>query len=205
MKVRSVTSNTAPSRLEAVSSGPKSRNELGVAGHHVAQEGAQDAGGLRRAGAGPGHLHGVVAEVRQGEVLEEQAAVGVRVGAHAPVAPGRQGRQLRDEGAVGVEELLGPVAAQPRLEQGQVLGVRAHLGHGHLVRSEACPPWAGRRRSFGPVQPLGVRRTIIGQRGRSVERPSRAARWMAAISSMTVSIVAAMAWCTVGGSSPATM
>ena len=57
---------------------------------------------------------------------------------------------------------------------------------------------------FGPVQPLGVRSTIIGQRGRSVERPSRAARWMAAISSMTVSIVAAMAWCTVRGSSPST-
>ena len=57
---------------------------------------------------------------------------------------------------------------------------------------------------FGPVQPLGVRRTIIGHRGRSVTPPSRAAIWIAWISSITASRVAASSWCTVAGSSPST-
>ena len=37
-------------------------------------------------GAGGRHLDGVVAEVGQPQVAEQQAAVGVRVGAHAAVA-----------------------------------------------------------------------------------------------------------------------
>ena len=53
-----------------------------------------------------------------------------------------------------------------------------------------------------PVQPLGVTRTIIGQRGRSVFPPSRAAAWIAAISSTTSSSTAAISWCITAGSSP---
>ena len=42
---------------------------------------------------------------------------------------------------------------------------------------ERNDPSAGRpSTSFGPVQPFGVRSTIIGQRGRSVTPRSRAAR-----------------------------
>ena len=57
---------------------------------------------------------------------------------------------------------------------------------------------------FGPVQPLGVRSTIIGQRGRSVAPPSRADFWIRVISSITASIVAASCWWTSSGSSPST-
>ena len=35
---------------------------------------------------GFGHVDGIVAEVGQAQVAEQQAAVGVRVGAHAPLA-----------------------------------------------------------------------------------------------------------------------
>ena len=76
---RSVTSNTAPRRLDAVSSGPKSRKFSGLRAHHVAQERAEHARRLA-AGAGPArHLDRVVAEVGQPQVAQQQPAVGVRV------------------------------------------------------------------------------------------------------------------------------
>ena len=46
---------------------------------------------------------------------------------------------------------------------------------------------------FGPVQPLGEARTIIGQRGRADLLLTRASRWMARICSTAVSSAAAMA------------
>ena len=57
---------------------------------------------------------------------------------------------------------------------------------------------------FGPVQPLGERSTIIGQRGRSALPLLRAAFWRVRISRMAASSVAAMVWCIVSGSSPST-
>ena len=57
---------------------------------------------------------------------------------------------------------------------------------------------------LGPVQPFGVRNTIIGHCGRSVTPPSRAAFWIRPISSITASIVAASCWWTSAGSSPST-
>jgi hypothetical protein len=51
---------------------------------------------------------------------------------------------------------------------------------------------------------LGVRSTIIGQRGRVLSPASRATRWMRAISSRTWSSVPAIAWCMGSGSSPET-
>ena len=68
-------------------------------------------------GAGCRHLDGVVAEVGQAQVAEEQAAVGVRVGAHAAGAlrgERRPARALRRPSVV--EELLGLVALHPLLE-----------------------------------------------------------------------------------------
>ena len=56
--------------------------------------------------------------------------------------------------------------------------------------------------TLGPVQPLGVRSTIMGHTGRSALLFSRAFFWMALISSMTVSMVSAMSLCMVMGSSP---
>ena len=57
---------------------------------------------------------------------------------------------------------------------------------------------------FGPVHPFGVRRRIIGHRGRAVLPALRASRWMERISATTVSIVVAIERCIVAGSSPST-
>ena len=103
--------------------------------HHIAEEPAHDPGGLGGGGPGGRHLDGIVAEVREAKVPEEQAAVRVRIGAHAARAPGGQGGQLGPEPAGVVEELLGPVALHPFFEQVHVGGVLVHLAHGHLVGS----------------------------------------------------------------------
>ena len=65
---------------------------------------------------GLGHLHRVVPEVGGAQVPQEQAAVGVGVGAHAAVPLGGQGLELGDQSAVLIEQLLGAVAAQPLLQ-----------------------------------------------------------------------------------------
>jgi hypothetical protein len=81
-----------------------------------------------------------------------------------------------------------------------------------LVRTSEKGTWCERQDpsalwpliSFGAVQPLGVRSTIIGQLG-SVALPLwRASDWMRRISAMAVSSVAAICWCMVSGSSPST-
>ena len=52
----------------------------------------------------------------------------------------------------------------------EVLRVRrATLGQRHLVGAPGALDRHARRRSCGPVQPFGVRSTIIGQRGRAAE------------------------------------
>ena len=58
--------------------------------------------------------------------------------------------------------------------------------------------------SLGPVQPLGVRRTIIGQAGRLSSPVVRAWAWMRWISRMAQSRAAAMVWCICSGSLPST-
>jgi len=66
-----------------------------------------------------------------------------------------------------------------------VAGVLAGLGDRDLM---------GAPRAFdllavddlGPVQPLGVRRTIIGHRGRPVPLPKRASVWISRIASRAV-------------------
>src|SRR5206468_976251 len=62
--------------------------EIGL--HHVADERALHLSGGRREHAATGYVDCVLAEVGQSKVLEEQPAVRVRVGAHAPVAYRRQ-------------------------------------------------------------------------------------------------------------------
>jgi hypothetical protein len=74
-------------------------------------------------------------EVGKVEVFSQQAAVGVRVGAHAPVAFGGQCPQLGDQPAAWIEQLLGTIAAQPVLEERKVVRILAHVGERHLVRS----------------------------------------------------------------------
>ncbi len=57
---------------------------------------------------------------------------------------------------------------------------------------------------FGPVHPFGVRRMIIGHRGRAVFPAVRTSRWMERIFEITVSTADAIFWCIVGGLSPST-
>ena len=58
----------------------------------VANELALNAGGLGVDGARLRHRHGVRAEVRQPQVAQQKAAVGVRIGTHAPLPCRRQCR-----------------------------------------------------------------------------------------------------------------
>ena len=113
----------------------------------------------------------------------------MRVGAHPALA--RRDASSSDSGArpaVVVEELLGPVAPQPLLELRRCSG---------LVRTSASGTWWARQvpstgspsTIFGPVQPFGVRSTIIGQRGRAAcGRPpsGRACCWIARISAIAL-------------------
>ena len=95
-QVLSVTSRTASSRFDAVSSGPNKRKVSQVRPIDVAQELPR----TRVASAEERRAHrpdGVVAEVRQREVAEQEAAVGVRVGAHAAAPAGASSRELGDE------------------------------------------------------------------------------------------------------------
>ena len=135
---RSVTSNNASSRFDAVSSGPNTRKfrRLGVQPHHVAQELAGDARRFGLDGARRRHRDGIVAEVGQCQVPQQQAAVGVRVRAHAPVALGRQGGELGQQPAVRVEQLLGPIAPHPLFEHVQMVRLGSQLAERHLVRAE---------------------------------------------------------------------
>ena len=55
------------------------------------------------------------------------------VGAHPPATDGRELPELGHEAAALVEQLLGPVAAEPLLELPEVLRVVAHLRERHLV------------------------------------------------------------------------
>jgi hypothetical protein len=73
----------------------------GVARDHVAQERAEHARRLADdVAAGLGDVDGVVAEVGQPQVAQQQAAVGVRVGAHPPLALGRERGELGAQRAV---------------------------------------------------------------------------------------------------------
>ena len=99
----------------------------------VAEVFAQGLGVAGLDGAGVRYVDGVGAEVGQFQGLEQQAAVGHGVGAHAAVALGGQGHQLGEEPAGLVEEFLGAVAAHPGFELLEVGGILGGLGEGDLV------------------------------------------------------------------------
>ena len=95
---------------------------------------AELAGGLADRRTGVGDVDRIVAEVRQSQVAQQQAAVGVRVGAHPPVASRSMGDDLRAWASVVIEQRRRPVAEHPLLEEVEVVGVGAHAVEGHLVR-----------------------------------------------------------------------
>ena len=110
----------------------------GVGAHHVAQVLPRHVGRRTGPGARVRDVDGVVAELRQQQVLQQRSAVGARVRAHPTVAGRCQRGQVRAERTVGGEQLLRLVAAHPLLELRTVLGVGADLRQRHLVR----PPGA---------------------------------------------------------------
>ena len=77
---------------------------------HVAQERSQQVRVAFRQGAGRRHVHGVIAEIRHVQIVQQQASVGVGIGAHAPVAVRGKFGQFRSQAALLVEKLFGPVA-----------------------------------------------------------------------------------------------
>ena len=120
---------------------------------HIAQELTQHERILAVNGAGRGHIHRVVMEVRHAQVAQQNAAVGMRIGAHPPVALRRQLGQFRHEPAILIEQLLGLVAFHPAFEQLDMIGMlgdppgAAPGAPGTSLRS------AGRRRLSAPSSP----------------------------------------------------
>jgi hypothetical protein len=93
-----------------------------------------------------------------------------------------------------VEQLLRLITPHPLLHQLQVRRVRLRIKHRHLGAlhdpSSLCPSI-----SFGQVHPFGVRRMIIGHRGRSgaaLFGALRAFFWIARISFTQSSITRAI-------------
>ncbi len=172
--------------------------------HDVPQEAAQHAGGFGNRGARLGNIHRVMREIGQHQVFQQQAAVGVRVGAHAALAAGRQIRQFGDQLALGIEQLFRPVALHPFFEYPDVLRLRRHVGDRHLVRA----PRSFDRQAihyFGTGPALGSAQHHHRPNARRSWKPcARAPCWIARISSIAVSSVAAMSWCIAAGSSPST-
>jgi hypothetical protein len=67
-----------------------------------------------------------------------------------------------------------------------------------------CVPSMHAVHLFGPVQPLGERSTIMGQRRRRLKPSARASTWMARMASSEVSSAEAISPCISAGSSPDT-
>ena len=206
-QTRSVTSNTEPSRLDAVSSGPKMRNVVGLAADDVPQEGARDPGRLAATWPpGAGTVHRVVAEVRAAPGPAARARHwpwGWRssVGRPAAPAPVMAGTGLPSAS----NSSSGSVAAQPRLEDAPC--ARAVRGHRRAAPggTGSCPRWAARRPPWVRSSPWASGGSIIGHAGRCSLTPAsgRAAGWWRCRSSAS-SIAAAMSWCIAAGSSPST-
>ena len=121
----------------------------GVPRDDVPQEGAEHAGVLRLRAAGRRDRDRVVPEVGHVQVVQQQTAVGVRVGAHPPVVRRRQPGDLGYQRAAGVEQLGRAVGAHPLLELPQVLRVGPRRGDRHLVR----PPGSFHRQPVDELRP----------------------------------------------------
>ena len=105
-----------------------------------------------------------------------------------------------DRAAVVVEQLLGPVGPQPRLEDARgARRCRAPAAAGPGAPG-TCPRPAGRRRPAGRSSPSACAARSSASAGRTCRRPSRALarrRWISAIRSRQRSSAAAIAWWTV--------
>src|SRR5207249_9459044 len=86
---------------------------------------------------GPGHLDGVIAEIGQAQIAQPEAAVGMRIGAHAALAWRSEFGKFRAELAGLVEQFLRAIALHP-LFQNLHMPRLAHVTHRHLMRAEGA-------------------------------------------------------------------
>ena len=142
-------------------------------------------------------------EIRHSQVTQQNAAIGVGIGAHTPIAFRRQLGQFRYEPAIFIEQFFGLVALHPAFEQLDVIGMLGINQKRHLMRPERALDFQTVD-DFRPVQPLGDLRTIIGQRCRAVSFSFRAFCRIRFMSFMALSRVVAMSSCIFSGSSPST-
>ena len=141
-----------------------------VAAHDVAQPHAEDAGGLAAAGVRGGDVDGVVRGSRAGRghgAADRRWRTGL-----APIrrSPSGARRAISARSRPSVEQLLGPVAAHPRLELPQVVGVLGQPRQRDLVGSVraldllavhhrgAGPALRGAEHDHRPAGPLAARR-----------------------------------------------
>ena len=159
---------------------------LGVQPEHVAQvlaEHPRPFGG--RPLPGLGHRHCVVVHVGEREVAEQQTAVRVRVRAHAPRSLAAASRRSRRAGGRARRTALpAGTCASTRRAAARCSGFSRTSESGTWC-ARHVPSTGSPSTTLGPVQPFGVRSTIIGQRGRVVSPPPRARCWIARISPST--------------------
>ncbi len=103
---------------------------FGVELHDVAEVVAHDARGLGIHKARRGDAEGVVTELREHQVFQEKATVGVGVSAHTRCAFWRSFRKFRVKFSALVEEFFRLVAAEPVFEHLQFVRVFARAVSG---------------------------------------------------------------------------
>ena len=123
----------ASSLLDVVSSGPKTRKLSHIALHHVPQELAQRTGVFRQGGSRLVDVESVFAKIGQPQCLLQDAAIGVRIGAHAARAGRRQRFQFGDQGAVGIEQLFRLLRSHPVFQSAKLLRIFLHIRQRNLM------------------------------------------------------------------------
>ena len=87
-------------------------------------------------GSGRRHVNRVNAEIRHSQVVQQNPAIGVWVGAHSPVTLGRKLRQFSYQPPGRVKQLLRLVAFHPAFELRDMLRMSLIDKERHLVRPE---------------------------------------------------------------------
>ena len=103
--------------------------------HHVPEQIAHHPGCFRDDIPGFPDLHFVVPEIRHPEVLQQHAAVCLRVRTHAAIPFGGELLQFRSQFSVFVEKRLRPVGFHPGFEQFEMPGIFPQFRKRNLVAS----------------------------------------------------------------------
>ena len=77
--------------------------------------------------------YGIPAKIGQFQILEQTSAVGMRICAHSPFALGVQPREVAARCTGKIEELVGAIAFQPRLQEREVFEIATGVGDRYLV------------------------------------------------------------------------